>query len=311
MYIQSFYKLLSVASSLKGEHTMAVVRADDEDVLDAVVDAQEAHMARSILIGDTAKIQRILEKHRIDWRDYTILQEDNDVRAAKLGVQLVRQGKADILMKGLIGTSTLMREVVSPERGIRTGALLSHLMFYEPAGYKLLCVTDGGINTFPDLEKKKQILAHAAQVFQKFNHDHITAACICGAETVNPKIASTVDAQALSAMNDHWQRMYHMTVYGPVGLDLAISKAAVAHKHYPAAYAGDADILLVPNYEVGNAIGKAMSVFAHARNAGVVVGARAPIALVSRSDSVESRLNSIALCCLLAEQEPTQPEQNV
>ena len=118
-------------------------------------------------------------------------------------------------------------------------------------------------------------------------------------------------AQALSAMNEHWQRMYHMTVYGPVGLDLAISKAAVAHKHYPAAYAGDADILLVPNYEVGNAIGKAMSVFAHARNAGVVVGARAPIALVSRSDSVESRLNSIALCCLLAEQEPTQPEQNV
>ena len=268
MYIQSFYKLLSVASSLKGEHTMAVVRADDEDVLDAVVDAQEAHMARSILIGDTAKIQRILEKHHIDWQDYTILQEDNDVRAAKLGVQLVRQGKADILMKGLIGTGTLMREVVSPERGIRTGALLSHLMFYEPAGYKLLCVTDGGINTFPDLEKKKQILAHAARVFQKFNHDHI-------------------------------------------GLDLAISKAAVTHKHYPAAYAGDADILLVPNYEVGNAIGKAMSVFAHARNAGVVVGAQAPIALVSRSDSVESRLNSIALCCLLAEQEPTQPEQNV
>lgn len=117
MYIQSFYKLLSVASSLKGEHTLAVVRADDEDVLDAVVDAQEAHMARSILIGDTAKIQRILEKHHIDWQDYTIAQEDNDVRAAKLGVQLVRQGKADILMKGLIGTGTLMREVVSPERG--------------------------------------------------------------------------------------------------------------------------------------------------------------------------------------------------
>lgn len=119
MYIQSFYKLLSVASSLKGEHTMAVVRADDEDVLDAVVDAQEAHMARSILIGDTAKIQRILEKHRIDWRDYTILQEDNDVRAAKLGVQLVRQGMP-VFCEGPSRTGTLMREVVSPERGIRT-----------------------------------------------------------------------------------------------------------------------------------------------------------------------------------------------
>lgn len=300
MYIQSFYKILSVASGLKKNHTLVVVHADDEDVLDAVVDAKEAHMAEPILIGNVTQIRTILEKHHIDWSEYQMIQETDDEKASRLAVELVRQGKADILMKGLVNTSTLMKAVLDKKRGIRTKDLMTHLMFYQPAGYKLVCLTDGGLNTFPDLEKKKQILEHAAQVFQKFNHDVITAACICGSETVNPKMQSMLDAQALSAMNDYWREKYGMTVYGPVGLDLAISKASVEHKHYPLPYAGEADILLVPNYEVGNAIGKAMTVFAHARNAGIVLGAKVPIVLVSRSDSVESKLTSIALGCILA-----------
>lgn len=300
MYIQSFYKILSVASGLKKKHKLVVVRADDEDVLDAVVDAHEAHMADSILIGNTAKIKKILEKHHIDWSAYELIDETDDVKASQLAVQIIREGKADILMKGLVGTGTLMKAVIDKEKGIRTKELITHLMFYQPAGYKLVCLTDGGMNTFPDLEKKKQILEHAAQVFQKFNHKNITAACICGSESLNPKIPSNVDAKALSDMNDYWREKYDMTVYGPVGLDLAISKESVAHKHYPYDYAGEADILLVPNYEVGNAIGKAMTVFAHARNAGIVLGAKVPIVLVSRSDSVESKLTSIALGCILA-----------
>lgn len=300
MYIQSFYKILSVASGLKKKHKLVVVRADDEDVLDAVVDAHEAHMADSILIGNTAKIKQVLDKHRIDCNDYELIHETDDIRASQLAVQLIREGRADILMKGLVSTGTLMKAVIDKDKGIRTKDLITHLMFYQPAGYKLVCLTDGGMNTFPDLEKKKQILEHAAQVFQKFNHWQITAACICGSESVNPKIQSNLDAKALSEMNDYWQEKYNMTVYGPVGLDLAISKEAVEHKHYPYDYAGEADILLVPNYEVGNAIGKAMSVFAHARNAGIVLGAQVPIILVSRSDSVESKLTSIALGCILA-----------
>lgn len=300
MYIQSFYKILSVASGLKKKHKLVVVRADDEDVLDAVVDAHEAHMADAILIGNTGKIKQILEKHHIDWSAYEMIHETDDVRAAQTAVELIREGRADILMKGLVGTGTLMKAVIDKERGIRTNELITHLMFFQPAGYKLVCVTDGGMNTFPDLEKKKQILAHAAQVFQKFNHRQITAACICGSESLNPKIPSNLDAKALSDMNDYWQEQYGMTVYGPVGLDLAISKESVEHKHYPYDYAGEADILLVPNYEVGNAIGKAMTVFAHARNAGIVLGAKVPIVLVSRSDSVESKLTSIALGCILA-----------
>lgn len=301
MYIQSFYKILSVASGLRKARTLAVVHANDEDVLDAVVDAQEAHMARAILIGDSAQCRGILERHNIDWTEYEMIDEPDDDRAAQIGVRLVREGKANLLMKGMIGTATLMRAVIDKDNGIRTEELMTHLMFYQPAGYKLVCLTDGGMNTFPDLEKKKVILEHAAQVFQKFNYSSITAACVCGAENVNPKVQSMLDAQALSQMNDYWQRTYHMTVYGPVGLDLAISKASVAHKRYPVECAGEADILLVPNYEVGNAIGKTMTVFAHARNAGILLGAKAPIALVSRSDSVESKLTSIALGCILAD----------
>ena len=300
MYIQSFYKILSVASGLKQEHRMVVVHANDEDVLDAVVDAREAHMAESILIGDTGEIKRILEKHHIDWRDYTLIEQQDDVQAAGLAVELIRKGEADILMKGLVSTGTLMKAVIDKDTGIRTGDLITHLMFYQPAGYKMICLTDGGINTFPDLEKKKVILEHAAQAFERFGYGSITAACVCGSESFSPKVESMVDAKALCDMNDYWQKKYQMTVYGPVGLDLAISKVSVQHKGYPVACAGEADILLVPNYEVGNAIGKSMTVFAHARNAGIVMGARVPIVLVSRSDSVESKLTSIALGCILS-----------
>lgn len=307
----SFYKIYSAAAGLQSTHTMAVIRADDDEILDAVVDAQAAHLAHAILIGDTAKIKHILEKHGANWREYTLLHEENDTRAAQLGVQLIRQGQADILVKGNLSTATLMRQVAAPNYGIQIGTLLSHMMFYEPAGHKLLCVTDGGLHTFPDLEKKKQILCNAAQAFQKIKHDHIAAACICGAETAHPRISSTQDAQHLCQMNSEWRKNYNMSVFGPVGLDLAISKEAAAHKHYTAAYAGEADILLVPNYEVGNAIGNAMRIFANAKTAGIVCGAQVPIALVSRADPPESQFNSIALCCILAQTEQSQTEDYV
>ena len=301
MQLQSFEQIRAAASASGRRRTMAVVHAHDEQVLRAVADAQNAHMARPILIGDTVQCREILEQYQPDWSEYEMIQQTDDRQAARLAVQLVRQGEADLLVKGLIRTSVLMQAVLDRDTGIRTGELVTHLMFYEPAGYKLLCLTDGGINPFPDLEKKKVILEHAAQAFQKFHYPSVTAACICGEETVHPELPSNTDAQALAAMNDYWRSRYNMTVYGPVGLDLAVSKQAVAHKGYPISCAGEADILLVPNYEVGNAMGKAMSVFAHAPNAGIVLGAQAPIALVSRADSARSKLTSMALGCILAD----------
>ena len=149
------------------------------------------------------------------------------------------------------------------------------------------------------MDKKTEILENAARVLQALGYEEIYAACVCGAEVVNPKVSSTVEARALSEMTERWAP-YHMQVYGPVGLDLAVSEAACRHKHFDAPGAGRADILLVPTYEVGNGIGKAMSLFGGAQNAGIILGAKVPIVLVSRADSAESKLASIALGAVTA-----------
>ncbi|NCC69001.1 MAG: phosphate butyryltransferase, partial [Clostridia bacterium] len=186
------------------------------------------------------------------------------------------------------------------EMGLRTERLISHVMLYEcPAYSKPLFLTDGGMNTFPDLGKKADILENAAIMLKALGYDKIYAACVCGAEVVNPKIQSTVDAKDLSEMTDRWAQ-YNMSVFGPVALDLAISKEACRHKRYNAEGAGEADILLVPTYEVGNGIGKAINYFGDGKNAGIIMGAKVPIVLVSRADSAESKLASIALGSVVA-----------
>ncbi len=278
---------------------IAVAAAHDADVLKAVVEAKRRRIAEPILVGHGDTIRSILEELGENPSDYEIIQADTDVDCAQKAVECVSAGKANFLMKGLLNTPDIMRAVLKPEAGLRTGKLISHVMMYEPKGHRMMGLTDGGMNTFPDLDKKAEILENAARVFKALGYDEINAACICGAEVVNPKIQSTVDAKTLSEMTDRWAP-YHMNVYGPVGLDLAVSEAACRHKHYEAKGAGQADILLVPSYETGNGIGKAMSIFGGAMNAGIVVGAKVPIVLVSRADSAEVKLASVALGAVVA-----------
>ena len=278
---------------------IAVAAALDADVLKAVAEAKRRRIAEPILVGHGDAIRSILEELGENPSDYEIIQADTDVDCAQKAVECVSAGKANFLMKGLLNTPDIMRAVLKPEAGLRTGKLISHVMMYEPKGHRMMGLTDGGMNTFPDLDKKAEILENAARVFKALGYDEINAACICGAEVVNPKIQSTVDAKTLSEMTDRWAP-YHMNVYGPVGLDLAVSEAACRHKHYEAKGAGQADILLVPSYETGNGIGKAMSIFGGAMNAGIVVGAKVPIVLVSRADSAEVKLASVALGAVVA-----------
>lgn len=285
-------------STQKG--VIAVAAAHDEDVLRAVSAAHKAGMVDAILVGDTEKIAAILTALGEDPAAYTLRQAQSDVDCARVAVKAVADGEATFLMKGLLGTADMMRAVIDKETGLRTDRLISHVMFYEVDSYpKMLALTDGGMNTFPDLGKKADILENAARVLKALGYTHINAACICGAEVVNPKIQSTVDAKELSGMTDRWAP-YHMDVFGPVAFDLAISPEACHHKHYNAPGAGEADILLVPTYEVGNGIGKSMVYFAAGRSAGIIVGARVPIVLVSRADSAEAKLASIALGKLVA-----------
>lgn len=295
--IKQLSQLVKLAK-MKPISTVAVAQAADKEVLEAVINAKREGIADAVLVGNRNKIEILLAILGEKPEDYSIVEAETDADCASAAVELVRMGKANILMKGLLPTGTFMKAVINRDFGLRTGKTLSHTMFYEVPSYgKLLCLTDGGMNTFPDLEKKADILENALEVCRKLGSDRPTAACICGAENVDLKVQSTLDAEALTKM-DRFNK-YNAEVYGPVGLDIAISREAASHKGYKNPNAGYADILLVPTYEVGNGIGKALTYFAAAKSAGIVVGARVPIVLVSRSDSAEAKLYSIALAALM------------
>ena len=295
--IKHLEQLVKLAK-MKPLSRLAGAQAADKDVLSAIVYAKNQGIADALLVGDGRKIAALLTLMGEKAENYQIIEADTDEKCAYEAVRLIREGRADILMKGLLSTSTLMRAVVDKTYGLRTGGLISHTMFYEvPAYEKLLCVTDGGMNTFPDFEKKEKILKNAVRVCKKLGYERPVCACVCGAENVDPKIQSTLDARDLSLSEE--LKKEGAVVFGPVGLDLAVSREACAHKGYSAEGAGSADILLVPTYEVGNGIGKAMTYFGGAKSAGIIVGARVPIVLVSRADSAESKLYSIALAALV------------
>ena len=248
--------------------------AHDQPVIEAVVEARREGIVTPILVGHVDEIRAMLTELGEDPAAYEIIPGDTDGDCAAKAVALCAEGRANFLMKGILGTADLMRAVFNKEHGLRTSHLTTHCMLYEiPALGRMLVLTDGGVNTFPDLDKKAEILENAAMVLQALGYEHINASCVCGAEQVNPKVQSTVDADALAHMTDRWAK-YNMDVCGPVAL--------------------------VPNYEVGNGIGKAANLFGNAKNAGIILGAKVPIVLVSRADSAYSKLASIALGSVLA-----------
>lgn len=299
MVVKNFKEMLE-ASKRQKKMKIVVAAAQDEDVIKAVSQAREIGLAEPVLVGDEAKIKEVMGKLGIDSGEYEIIDEPDMIQAARKSVELVRNGKGDFLMKGLLQTADIMRAVLDKEIGLRTDNLISHVMVYEAPTYKkLLYTTDGGMNVAPNLEQKVQILENAIKVCKAMKMDKIYASCIAGAETVNPKIPATVDAKAIADMKDKWEAQ-GVVVQGPVALDLAISSEACAHKGYTGEGGGNADILLVPYYEVGNALGKSLTYFAGAKSAGIIMGAKVPIVLVSRADSSESKLLSIALGSIIA-----------
>ena len=297
--IKNFKELLEAAKTQK-KMNIVVAAAQDEDVIKAVSQAKEMGLAEPLLVGDESKIKEIMDKLKLNSSDYEIINELDLIQTARKSVELVRNGKGDFLMKGLLQTADIMRAVLDKEIGLRTDNLISHVMVYETPTYKkLIYLTDGGMNVAPDLTQKVQILENAIKVCKGMKMDRIYASCIAGAETVNPKIPATVEAKAIADMKDKWEAE-GVVVEGPVALDLAISSEACAHKGYKGEGGGNADILLVPYYEVGNALGKSLTYFAGAKSAGIIMGALVPIVLVSRADSSETKLLSIALGSIIA-----------
>ena len=284
----------------QGRSKLAVAVAQDAEVLLAVDAAYKLGIASAILVGDEGEIRAIAEKLNISMDNYEIVHEADKVEACRKAVKLVREKEADVVMKGIVDTSIILKAVLDKEIGLRQSPVLSHVAVFEVPGYdRLFYLSDAAMNIAPDLETKKHILRNTVQVAHALGNENPIAACLCAVEKVNPKMQATLDAAALVEANQNGE-IDGCTVIGPLALDNAISVEAAHHKGITDPNAGHADILLVPAIEVGNVFYKSMVFMARAKNAGVIVGAKAPVVLTSRADSDETKLNSIALALQIA-----------
>ncbi|NEU03940.1 phosphate butyryltransferase [Clostridium senegalense] len=292
--ITKLEEIIEKAKSGK-KKTLAIAVAQDEVVLKAVYEAVSENIINAVLVGDEDKIISIAKNLNIDLSKFKIIDEKDIKKAAAKAVQLVVNKEADFIMKGMLGTADLLRAVLNKECGLKTNNLLSHVMVYETSNYhKLILLTDGGMVTYPELKDKVGIIKNAVNLAHVLGVDCPKVAPICAVEVVNSNMQATLDAAALTAMSQRGQ-LKGCIIDGPLGLDNAISKEAAKHKGIISDVAGDSDILLVPNIEAGNFLGKSLTYFAGAESAGVILGAKCPVVLVSRADSAQSKLYSIAL----------------
>ena len=279
----------------------AVAHPCDESSLKGAVEAAELGILQPILVGPRDKIEAVAAQFQLDISSYEIVDAPHSHAAADLAVQLVREGKAELLMKGSLHTDELMGAVVRTGTGLRTERRISHAFIMDvPNLDRALIVTDAAINIFPTLEDKVHIVQNAIDLARALGLDQPKVAILSAMETVNPKVPSTVEAAALCKMADRKQ-ITGGILDGPLALDNAINLAAARIKKIDSPVAGLADILVVPDLEAGNMLAKSLSFLAEADAAGIVLGARVPIILTSRADSVTTRLASCAVAALVAQ----------
>jgi phosphate butyryltransferase len=297
--LRSFSEILEKVKSNERKK-IAVAAAQDEPVLEAIRDAMNIGMVEAILIGDKDKILEISEKINLNVNDLEIIHEPDNNKAALKAVELVSSGKAHMVMKGLLETSTILKAVLNKEIGLRTGKLMSHVAVFEiPDFDRLIFVTDAALNMYPDLKAKVDILNNAVSVAHALEIEKPKVAPICAVEVVNIDMPATIDAAMLSKMNERGQ-IKGCIVDGPLAVDNALSAEAAQHKKINSSVAGKADILLLPNIEAANVMYKTLTYTTNSRSGGIIIGASAPVVLTSRADSPESKLNAIALAALVS-----------
>ena len=279
----------------RGPKAVSVACCQDKEVLIAVENARKEHIVKAILVGDIEKTSEIANELSIDLNNYELIDIKDLSEACLKSVELVSSGKAHMVMKGLVDTSIILKAVLNKEVGLRTGNILSHVAVFDIEGYdRLFFITDAAMNLAPDVNGKKQIIENACSVARALDIEEPKVALICAKEKVNPKMKDTVEAKELEEMYLHGE-IKNCIVGGPFALDNAISEEAAKHKGMSHPVAGKADILVVPDIEAGNVLYKSITYFAKCENAGLIVGAKAPIILTSRADSDKTKLNSIAL----------------
>ncbi len=279
--------------------TIAVAAAHDKAVLGALCTAHRMGFANAILCGDAQKINANAAAENLDISHFEIIDEPDVIKSADVAVSLVRNGRADILMKGLLQTADMLRAVINRDTGIRGDGVISHVaILYNPTLNKRFFLTDVAMLTEPDLQTKVAIIKNAVHVARRMGVAKPLVAPLCAVEVVNPKMQATLDAAELSAMNTRGE-ITDCIVEGPLAFDGAVSPIAAAKKGLSGSVAGNADILLFHNIEAGNSTLKAMTGFGGFIFGGVLIGATVPIIVNSRSDDETSKLYSIACACAI------------
>ena len=297
-----YERLLERCKALEAIPT-AVAHPCEESALTGAVEAAQAGLIVPILVGPAAKIEEIAKSANIDLGKIPIVDAQHSVDSAKKAVDLVKQGRAEVLMKGSLHSDELLSAIVSRDGGLRTGRRISHVFVMDvPTYHKVLIITDAAINIAPTLEDKVDICQNAIDLVNSLRRDNPEkpkVAILAAVEIVTTKMPATIDAAALCKMAERGQ-IKGGILDGPLAFDNAISKQAAEMKGIKSAVAGDPDILLAPDLEAGNILAKQLTFLANADSAGLVLGAKVPVILTSRADSVRSRITSCAVAILVA-----------
>jgi phosphate acetyltransferase len=297
---EKYQRLLDYCKSIPPTPT-AVVHPCDESSLRGAVDAAKLGLIAPILVGPKARIEAVAKEHGIDIGGLPIVDAPYSEASAEKAVELVREGRAEALMKGSLHTDELMGAVVRKETGLRTARRISHCFVMDVPSYpETLIISDAAVNIAPTMEDKVHIIQNAIDLAHAMRMPEVRVAILSAMETINPKVPSTIEAGALCKMADRGQ-ITGAILDGPLALDNAISLESKAIKKIDSPVAGRANVLIVPDLEAGNMLAKSLSFLAGADAAGIVLGAKVPIILTSRADSVQTRLASCGIAALVAQ----------
>ncbi len=295
MVLENFDVLIEKVKSFPEPKKVVVAAAGDEHTLQAIKEAVDEGIVKPVLVGDKEKIIEIAKEIDLPVAEEDIYDVPDPDEAASKAVALIHEGKGDFIMKGKLETAQILKPVVNKETGLGTGRVMSHFVFDElPHYHKLLVTTDGGMMTYPTLEQKKEIIINTVETLKALGYENPKIACVAAVEKVNPKMPETVEADQLKQMNQNGE-IPGCIVEGPISLDIALDKDIADLKGFESPVAGDADMILVPNIQVGNVLGKSITVIAHGNMAGFIVGAQVPIVLTSRGSSAREKYLSLVL----------------
>ena len=294
------YDALIVAAARNAPMVTAVAHPCDTVSLESAVEAAKLGLLKPILVGPAARVREVAAKAKLDISAFELVDSQHSHESAAKAVELVRAGRAESLMKGSLHTDELMGAVVARDTGIRTARRISHSFVMDVPGHEqALIISDAAVNIAPTLEEKVDIVQNAIDLARALGTQEVRVAILSAMETVNPRVPSTVEAAALCKMADRGQITGGL-IAGPLALDNAISVEAAEIKHIVSPVAGRANVLIVPDLEAGNMLAKSLTFLASADAAGIVLGARVPIILTSRADSLLTRLASCAVALLVA-----------